>query len=225
MPFLWVRTGPIARGLDPSWLEGHLFDHQRIVPCCGAPSTTRWTATRIASQLMTLDATGDDAVQLQLDCPGGTLESGFDGRRRHRLPRCARARRRASARVEGCADGGLVAAVYKTGVSPWSTRFRLTDPDARLSKPGSPRVASQVEYHRVSVLDRYHERLAPWRPGKKPLDVVTAACEAGRYLQMPLRPSSSVSSTRSPGRTPPSALSATPGATRPAREGPGRTDL
>ena len=49
------------------WLEGHLFD-RRIVVLRGSLDDV--TATRIASQLMTLDATGDDAVQLQLDCPG-----------------------------------------------------------------------------------------------------------------------------------------------------------
>ena len=79
-------------------------------------------------------------------------------------------------RVEGAA--ALVAAVCNRRLAMEHTRFRLTDPDAAFEARAS-QVASQVEYHRVAYL-RYHERLA--LATGRPLDVVTAACEAGRYL-------------------------------------------
>ena len=34
-------------------------------------------AGQLAAELMTLDATGDDPVQLHIDCPGGTLEAAL----------------------------------------------------------------------------------------------------------------------------------------------------
>ena len=154
------------------WLEGHLFD-RRIVVLRGPLDDM--SATRIASQLMTLDATGDDAVQLQLDCPGGSLESGFavvdviDSLGVPVQVTCL-------GRVEGPA--ALVAAVCNRRLVMEHTRFRLTDPDAAFEVRAS-QVASQLEYHRHSYL-RYHERLA--LATGRTLDVVTAACEGGRYL-------------------------------------------
>ncbi|HXY43339.1 MAG TPA: ATP-dependent Clp protease proteolytic subunit [Acidimicrobiales bacterium] len=154
------------------WLEGHMFD-RRIVALRGALDDI--TATRVASQLMTLDATGDDAVQLQLDCPGGSLEAGFavaDVIDALGVPvhvTCL-------GRVEGSA--ALVAAVCSRRLAMEHTRFRLTDPEAAFEARAS-QVESLVEYHRHSYL-RYHERLA--LATSRPLEVVTAACEAGRYL-------------------------------------------
>lgn len=154
------------------WLEGHLFD-RRIVVLRGPLDDA--TATRIASQLMTLDATGDEMVQLQLDCPGGSLEAGFavvD------VVDCLGVPVQVTClgRVEGAA--ALVAAVCGRRLAMEHTRFRLTDPDAAFEAPAS-QVASLMEYHRHSYL-RYHERLAS--ATRRPLESVTAACEAGRYL-------------------------------------------
>ncbi|MGO8877476.1 MAG: ATP-dependent Clp protease proteolytic subunit [Acidimicrobiales bacterium] len=154
------------------WLEGHLFD-RRIVVLRGVLDDA--TATRIASQLMTLDATGDDMVQLQLDSPGGSLEAGFavvD------VVDCLGVPVQVTClgRVEGPA--ALVAAVCSRRLAMEHTRFRLTDPDAAFEARAS-QVASLMEYHRHSYL-RYHERLAS--ATGRPLEAVTAACEAGRYL-------------------------------------------
>jgi len=158
-----------ARG---DWLEGHMFD-RRIVTLRGALDDV--AATRVASQLMTLDATGDDAVQLQLDCPGGSLEAGFavvDVIDALGVPvhvTCL-------GRVEG--SGALVAAVCSRRLAMEHTRFRLTDPDATFEARASE-LESLVEYHRHSYL-RYHERLA--LASGRPLEVITAACEAARYM-------------------------------------------
>jgi ATP-dependent protease ClpP protease subunit len=107
------------------WLEGHMFD-RRIVSLRGELDDL--SATRIASQLMTLDGNGDEIVQLQLDCAGGSLEAGF----------------------------AVVDVIDALGVP-----------------------VSLVRYHHQSRL-RFHERLA--EATHRPVDVVTAACEAGTYM-------------------------------------------
>jgi ATP-dependent Clp protease, protease subunit len=160
----WVERG--------DWLEGHLFD-RRVVALRGPLDDAM--ATRIASQLMTLDATGDSGVQLQLDSPGGSLEAGFaivDVIDCLGVP----VEVTCFGRVEGAA--ALVVAVCNRRLSMEHTRFRLTDPDASFEAPAS-RVASLLEFHRQSYL-RYHERLA--EATGRSLEEVTAACEAGRVL-------------------------------------------
>lgn len=152
------------------WLEGHLFD-RRVVVLRGALDDAM--ATRIASQLMTLDATGDEGVQLQLDSPGGSLEAGFavvDVIDCLGVP----VEVTCFGRVEGVA--ALVAAVCPRRLSMEHTRFRMSDPDASFEAPAS-QVPSLLEFHRQAY-GRYHERLA--RATGRSVEVVSAACEAGR---------------------------------------------
>jgi ATP-dependent Clp protease protease subunit len=154
------------------WLEGHLFD-RRIVSLRGALDHS--TATRIASQLMTLDATGDDAVQLQLDSEGGSIEAAFavvdviDALGVPVQVTCL-------GRVEGSAT--LVAAVCSRRLAMSHTRFRLSDPDVEFEARAS-QVAALAQHHREGFL-RYHERLA-LATGRS-LDAVTTACTEGRFL-------------------------------------------
>jgi ATP-dependent Clp protease, protease subunit len=154
------------------WLEGHMFD-RRIVSLRGPLDHA--TSTRIASQLMTLDATGDDAVQLQLDSEGGPLEAAFaviDVIDALGVPvnvTCL-------GRVEGSAVA--VAAVCSRRLAMAHTRFRVSDPDIEFEAKAS-QVESVVRYHREGFL-RYHERLAA-ATGRS-LDAVTAACEQRRFL-------------------------------------------
>jgi ATP-dependent Clp protease protease subunit len=154
------------------WLEGHLFD-RRIVSLRG--SLDHAAATRIASQLMTLDAIGDEAVQLQLDSDGGSLEAAFavvDVIDALGVPvhvTCL-------GRVEGSAVA--VAAVCSRRLAMAHTRFRLSDPDAEFAVRAS-QVASLVRYHREGFL-RYHERLA-LATGRS-VEAVTTACEEGRFM-------------------------------------------
>jgi len=154
------------------WLEGHLFD-RRIVSLRGPLDHP--TATRIASQLMTLDATGDDSIQLQLDSEGGSLEAAFaviDVIDALGVPvhvTCL-------GRVEGSA--AAVAAVCSRRLAMAHTRFRVSDPNVEFEAKAS-QVASLVQYHREGFL-RYHERLA-LATGRS-LDSVTAACAEGRFM-------------------------------------------
>ena len=62
--------------MDPngSWLEERLFE-RRIVLCRGVLDDA--LAGRVAAELMTLDALGDGAVELQLDSEGASLEAAW----------------------------------------------------------------------------------------------------------------------------------------------------
>lgn len=55
-------------------VRDRLFD-QRVVFLWGRLDDT--TASQLAAELMTLDATGDDPVQLQIDSPGGSLQAAL----------------------------------------------------------------------------------------------------------------------------------------------------
>jgi ATP-dependent Clp protease protease subunit len=165
-------TGPEDFSERGDWLEGHMFD-RRIVSLRGPLDHA--TATRIASQLMTLDATGGDSVSLQLDSAGGSLEAAFavidviDALGVPVQVTCL-------GRVEGSA--AVVAAVCGRRLAMPHTRFRVSDPSVEFEARAS-QVASLVQYHREACL-RYHERLA-LATGKS-LDSVTAACAEGRFM-------------------------------------------
>ena len=59
---------------DSSWLEERLFE-RRIVLCRGVLDDA--LAGRVAAELMTLDALGDGAVELQLDSERASLEAAW----------------------------------------------------------------------------------------------------------------------------------------------------
>ena len=132
-------------------------------------------ATQVAAELMTLDADGDDAVTLQVDSPGGTLEAAFVvmdtvdllGVPVHTV--CL-------GRAEGPAVG-VVAVGERRSVSRHG-RFRLQMPSAVYEGP-----QRQVEdWARQSRLqeDRFVARLADALD--RPTGEVAADLEAGRYL-------------------------------------------
>jgi ATP-dependent Clp protease protease subunit len=167
-----IGSGPPQWPEGSDWLEGNLFD-RRIVTLRGPLDDG--IATRVASQLMTLDATGDQAVQLQLDSPGGSLEACFAvvdvidvlGVPVHVT--CL-------GRVEGSAV--LIAAVCGKRLAMEHTRFHLCDPDVSFEARAS-RLGALVEYHQQAY-DRYHRRLA--EAVNRPVEAVEAACEMGQYM-------------------------------------------
>ncbi len=68
----WPPTGAGAWSGpgDPAlWMRAHLFD-RRVVLLDGLLDDAR--TNQVATDLMTLDATGDGAVDLHIDCPGGS---------------------------------------------------------------------------------------------------------------------------------------------------------
>jgi len=154
------------------WLESHLFD-RRVVVLRGTLDHS--AATRAASKLMTLDATGDDRIELQLDSPGGPLEAAFavvdvlDALRVEVEVTCL-------GRVEGAAV--LVAAVCRRRLALEHTRFRLADPAVEIEGTAS-HLEHLVENHRSSIR-RYHERLA--EACRKPFAKIESACASGRWM-------------------------------------------
>lgn len=125
-------------------LESCLFD-RRVVVLRGPLDAE--SATRVASKLMTLDATGDDTVQLQLDSPGSPLEPAFavvdviDAMAIGVEVVCM-------GRVESTAVA--VAAVCERRTALAHAQFRLADPDIEISGPAS-QIETLLSHNRTSV--------------------------------------------------------------------------
>ena len=129
----------------------------------------------VAAQLMTLDASGDEPIQLHVDSPGGALEAGFVlidtigllGVAVHAL--CV-------GRSEGTAIGVFAAAEHRLAAP--HARFRLCQPDERVGG-----VAAELESwvtHRQRMLDDFHRHLSS--ATGRPLEQVEADTSTGRYL-------------------------------------------
>ena len=124
---------------------------------------------------MTLDALGDGAVELQLDCEGASLEAAWtliDVVDLLGVP----VNIVCSGRVEGAAVGLLSAGERRTALA--HTRFRLTDPQLEISGRASE-LAALLDHH-TARLSRLHERVAA--STGRPLPEVTSDFRAGRSL-------------------------------------------
>jgi ATP-dependent Clp protease protease subunit len=155
------------------WLDSYLFD-RRVVVVRGPLDSD--LATRAASKLMTLDATGDEAVQLQLDSPGGPLEAAFaiidviDAMGIGVEVVCM-------GRVESTAVAVAAVCEKRSGLA--HAQFRLADPDVEISGPSS-QFESLLSHHRTS-LAHFHERLA--EATGKPLDLIAEDCSRQKWLR------------------------------------------
>ena len=184
---------------DGSWLQERLFE-RRIVSCRGVLDDA--LAGRVSAELMTLDALGDAAVELQLDARGASLEAAWTlidvidllGVRVNIV---------CSGRVEGAAVGVLSAGAHRRALA--DARFRLTDPELEISGRASSswRCSTTIAGASTGCTSASASRRgAPpptWRPTSDP------GCPS-----MLARPSATASSTRSPGTSPSSARSASP---------------
>lgn len=129
-----------------------------------------------AAQLMTLDATGEDAITLYLDCACSSLDAAFTlmdvidlcGAPVHAI---------AMGRVEGPAVGVLAVAPRRS-ISP-NARIRLRDPDVVSTSGNAAQVSNWVEHHQAA-LHRFHQRLAA--ATGRPMEHVEADCGQGRFL-------------------------------------------
>jgi ATP-dependent Clp protease protease subunit len=132
-------------------------------------------AADVAAQLMMLDASGDEPVQLHIDSLGGPLEPAFVlidtigllGVPVHAV--CV-------GRAEGAAVGILVAAEVRRAAP--HARFRLSQPDEEVG--GVARDIETWVAHKRRVLDDFHRHLA--NATGRPLEQVEADTAAGRYL-------------------------------------------
>jgi ATP-dependent Clp protease protease subunit len=129
----------------------------------------------VAAQFMTLDASGDEPVQLHLDSPGGPLEPAFVlidtigllGVPVHAV--CL-------GRAEGAAVG-VFAAAERRQASPHA-HFRLSQPSDRVG--GVARELETWVAHKQRLLDDFHRHLSA--ATGRPFEQVEADTSAGRYL-------------------------------------------
>jgi ATP-dependent Clp protease protease subunit len=134
-------------------------------------------AGAVAAQLMTLDASGDDPVQLQIDSPGGALEPAFVlidtigllGVPVHAV--CV-------GRAEGSAVGVLAAAEHRQAAP--HARFRLIQPSDRVG--GVARELESWVAHKQRLLGDFHRHLSA--ATGRPIEQVEADTDAGRYLDV-----------------------------------------
>jgi ATP-dependent Clp protease, protease subunit len=157
------------------WLEERLFE-RRIVLCRGVLDDAR--AGRVAAQLMALDALGDEAVEMQIDCECASLEAAWTlidvvdllGVPVHLT---------CSGRVEGAAVGLLTAAERRTAMP--HARFRLRDPELAIAGRASE-LEALLAHHRAR-LERLHERVA--EATRRPVADVARDFQAGLSLDAP----------------------------------------
>ena len=160
--------------MEPSgfWLEERLFE-RRIVLCRGVLDDPR--AGRVAAELMTLDALGDSAIELQLDSREASLEAAWtlvDVIDLLGVP----VNIVCSGRVEGAAVGLLTTGGHRTALP--HARFRLSDPELEISGRASE-LAALLDHH-TTRLELLHERVAS--SSGRPLADVGADFRAGRSL-------------------------------------------
>ena len=155
------------------WLPGRLFD-QRIVLLRGALSDE--VAGAVAAQLMTLDATGDGAISLHLDSPGGPLSAAFT--LMDTIDLCGvDVDVVAQGRVEGTALGVLAVGHHRRALH--HTRFRLCLPTAEATF-GRARDLEAFAEHYARDVQRFIARIAA--ACRRPAEHVEADLDSGRYI-------------------------------------------
>ncbi len=159
-------------GGTPAWLQERLFG-QRAVFLSGTLDDA--TATRVAAELMLLDAAGPEPIQLYLNCPDGTLEAALTLMDTLDLLRSP-VRAQCLGQVGGPPVGVL--AVADTRVAAPHASLRLGQP--RASFDGTPeQIASRSEQH-LALVRRFHERLAT--ATGRPVERIADDVRAGRIL-------------------------------------------
>ena len=169
--------GTTSQGPEPNdpfadGLRSHLF-RRRTVLVTGFLDDE--SASHAVAELMTLDATGDGSVQLQLDSPGGTLDAAFA--LMDTIDLCGvDIHVTCVGRAEGPPVGVL--AVGHRRAATEHARIRLVDPE--LAVEGR---AAELADRTASLLARladFHERVAG-ATRRSPEDVAED-CRRGRYL-------------------------------------------
>jgi ATP-dependent Clp protease protease subunit len=157
---------------ENGWLRDRLFD-QRLVFLRGELSDE--LAGRVAAELMFLDASGDDPIDLYIDSPGGSLEAAFtvmdtiDLVGIDVIATCV-------GRVEGSAVGA-VAVAHRRRATP-NARFRLSQPTATMTGRASELDAWARD--RAHQMAQFVRRIA--EATRQPVEHVEAALDTGQYL-------------------------------------------
>jgi ATP-dependent Clp protease protease subunit len=167
-----VRDEPPARGRLSAWLRERLFE-RRILFVTGRLDDA--VATQAAAEIMTLDASGQEPIDLYLDSEDGTLEAAFVLIDTLDLAH-SKVRAHCRGQVGGPAIGVLAAADHRLA-SP-HTRFGLAQPVAQFS--GTPDQIVAQSQQRQDLLWRFQARLA--RVTGRPAEEIAADIRRGRYL-------------------------------------------
>jgi ATP-dependent Clp protease protease subunit len=162
-------------GRDGDWndtLARRLYE-QRVVLLRGALDDL--TATRVAAELMTLDAEGDEAISLRIDCGDGTLAVALtlmDVIELSGVP----VRALCMGQVGGPALGPLAVCQHRAAMP--STRFSLREPATQLE--ARAREVSQWVELRADERRRFCARLAA--AVGRPEPEVAEDLAAGRFM-------------------------------------------
>jgi ATP-dependent Clp protease, protease subunit len=162
-------------GRDGDWsdtLARRLYE-QRVVLLRGALDDL--TATRVAAELMTLDAEGDEAISLRIDCGDGTLAVALtlmDVIELSGVP----VRALCMGQVGGPALGPLAVCQHRAAMP--STRFSLREPATQWEAPA--REVSQWVELRADERRRFCARLAA--AVGRPEPEVAEDLAAGRFM-------------------------------------------
>lgn len=154
------------------WLEGYLFD-RRVTVLRGALDDE--AATRLATELMTLDATGDEPVTLQLDSSGGTYTAALtlvDVIELLGVPLNVLC----MGRVEGTAVVVAAAGAHRLALP--HTQFRLSEP--RFSVESLSSQAQQLAEAHLELSRRYYACLA--RFTHHSVEEIGEWCASGKVL-------------------------------------------
>ena len=163
---------PSSRRRLSAWLQEKLFE-RRIVLVTGRLDAD--LAAEASAALMTLDATGDEPIELHLNCSDGTLESAFVLIDTVDLLR-ATLRVHCRGQVGGPAIGVAAVADYRSAAL--HTRFRLFQPAAQFS--GTPEQIASQSREQQELLWRLHARLS--RLTGRPAEEIAEDIRQGRYL-------------------------------------------
>jgi ATP-dependent Clp protease protease subunit len=162
---------PTAGGLGTD-LHGRLLAQRRVLVNGVLDDAL---ATRTAAELMLLDGTGDDAIDLHLSCPDGELGAAnalADTIDLVGVP----VRATCLGSIGGPALGPFTAADHRTASA--SAVFHLTNP--RVSSTGSSADLESFAEHHRRELDALHRRIAA--ATGRPVDRVAADFETGTVL-------------------------------------------
>lgn len=159
----------------PDGLAGRLLA-QRIVLLHGPLDAAR--ATRVAAELMTLDAEGDSAVSLRIDCAEGSVAQALvlmDVIELLGVP----VRGLGLGQVGGAAVGVLAVCAHRSALP--NTRFILREPATSVEAPAR-QVTQWVQLHR-DERTRFAARIAA--ASRRPTDAVAEDFARGVFLDAP----------------------------------------
>jgi ATP-dependent Clp protease protease subunit len=168
-----VSTGCTLQSMPlGNWLQEQLFE-RRIVLVTGRLDDD--AVARAAAALLTLDASGNQPIELHLDSPGGALGAalvlaGTADTLRSELRVLCRGQ------IGGPAIAVVTAADHR--IAAPHTRFHLSQPTAQFT--GTPEEIAAQNRHQQQLLWKLYGHLA-WRTGR-PAEEIAEDIRRGRFL-------------------------------------------